>query len=166
MICLNNIKKIGVISDTHIPTRASELPEKIKEYFKNVDFIIHCGDVVTEDVILELNLISKTYAVSGNMDPVELNYPSELIFKINNNFIICVTHGYGSPFGIKERLLKKFIEIKPSMIIFGHTHSPLNEKYNGITFFNPGSATCGIDVNSIGIIKLFNNEIINEIFII
>lgn len=166
MISLNNIKEIGVISDTHIPTRASRLPEKIKEYFKNVDFIIHCGDIVKEEVILELNLITKTYAIIGNMDSVELNYPSELIFKINNNFIICVTHGYGSPFGIKERLFKKFIEIKPSIILFGHTHSPLNEKYNGITFFNPGSATCGIDVNSIGIIKLFNSEIMSETFII
>ena len=32
--------KIGVISDTHIPDRAKDIPQKILEAFKNVDMII------------------------------------------------------------------------------------------------------------------------------
>ena len=32
---------IGVISDTHIPSRSYEIPEKVFEVFKGVDLILH-----------------------------------------------------------------------------------------------------------------------------
>ncbi len=36
--------RIGVISDTHIPDRAPDIPQEILDDFKNVDMGIHFGD--------------------------------------------------------------------------------------------------------------------------
>ena len=36
---------IGVISDTHIPARSSKIPKKVFDVFKNVDMILHAGDI-------------------------------------------------------------------------------------------------------------------------
>lgn len=166
MIKINNIKKIGVISDTHIPARAKNLSEKIFNYLNETDFIIHCGDIVSNETIDKLSNHFRTFAVKGNMDSVNINYPSELIFKINKSFIICVTHGSGAPFDLKMRLYKKFANLNPDLIIFGHTHSPVSEEYMKIKFFNPGSACCGISVNSIGIINFSSDKFITEIIII
>ncbi len=160
---INNIKSIGILSDSHIPTRAKEVPESIFKLFENVDMIIHCGDVTSLDIIIELNSIAPVYAVKGNMDPEDIILPFELIFKINNKFIFCIAHGSGDPFSLKQRLFKKFQNHKPDIIIFGHTHVAENTKYNGIIMFNPGSCTQGFNGNSVGIINLQNDNIETEI---
>ena len=43
--------KIGLISDTHIPSMGPEPPAEVKTAFQGVDLIIHAGDVYTEDCI-------------------------------------------------------------------------------------------------------------------
>ncbi len=155
----NNIKKIGIISDTHIPARASSLPKKVFEYFKDTDLILHAGDLETLDVLEELKKISKVISVHGNMDPYDIvsKLPSSLIIKINN-FKIGLTHGKGAPEGIRQRILEEFNE-KLDSIVFGHTHQPFNEIENNTLFFNPGSPTDTIfaNINSIGILKINNN---------
>ena len=161
----NNIKKIGVISDTHMPTRASSLPKKIFEYFKDTDLILHAGDLETLKVLDDLKKINENIvAVHGNMDPdnVAKKLPLKLTIKINN-FKIGLAHGYGPLEGIRHRILKEFNE-KPDCIVFGHTHQPFNEIENNILFFNPGSPTDTIftAINSIGILKI-NNKIKGEI---
>lgn len=161
----DNVEKIGVISDTHMPARASSLPKKIFEYFKDVDLIVHAGDLETLKVLDELKKINENViAVHGNMDPddVASKLPSKSIIKINN-FKIGLIHGYGPPDGIRGRILKEFNE-KLDCIVFGHTHSPFNEVKNNILFFNPGSPTDTVftNINSIGILKV-NDKIKGEI---
>jgi putative phosphoesterase len=151
---INNVSKIGVISDSHIPTRAENLPSIIHEHFKNVDLIIHCGDIVNENVLLELGTISPVYAVKGNMDGHDITAPLERIIMINASFILCTAHGTGSPFGIYDRLYNKFKSHNPYMILYGHTHSPDTYRFNDIMFFNPGSCTAGSHYNSIGILDV------------
>ena len=43
--------KVGVISDTHIPTIAPSLPPAVYEIFKGVDLILHAGDIVELSVL-------------------------------------------------------------------------------------------------------------------
>ncbi|MBP7791453.1 MAG: YfcE family phosphodiesterase [Candidatus Goldbacteria bacterium] len=160
---INNVKSIGVLSDSHIPTRAKKLPESVFKLLENVDIIIHCGDITTQDVISGLNSIAPVYPVKGNMDRDDVIFPSELIFRINNRFIFCITHGSGDPFGLKQRLYKKFLTYKPDVIIFGHSHIPENTKYNETLMFNPGSCTQGFKGNSAGIISLSDDKITAEI---
>ncbi len=45
---------IGVISDTHIPERALKIPEQVFKAFKDVELIFHAGDLVSIDVLHEL----------------------------------------------------------------------------------------------------------------
>ncbi len=165
MTSINNvgIKKIGVISDTHIPSRAKSLPKEIYNYFKGANFIIHCGDIVNNGVITELETIAPVYAVKGNMDSHEITYSLEITTKINDKFIVCISHGSGSPYVIKDKLYKTFSKDFPYMIIFGHTHSAYNDTFKNIKYFNPGSATCGIKYNSIGLLEVEDNEIICNI---
>ena len=58
--------KIGVLSDTH-----GHLPKEVYEFFKDVDLIIHAGDIGSVDVLNELQAFKKTVAVYGNIDDFE-----------------------------------------------------------------------------------------------
>ena len=42
---------IGLISDTHIPEAASELPPQVYKAFRGVDLILHGGDMHVIDVL-------------------------------------------------------------------------------------------------------------------
>lgn len=159
MRVLNSINSVGLISDTHIPTRAAALAPAVFEHFKNVDLIIHCGDIVDGTVLDELSAIAPVIAARGNMDPPNLSLNPEEILSINNRFTICVSHGYGPPFDIKQRLFKSFAAFKPDLICYGHTHVCGDEMYNSVRFINPGSPTAGTKFNSIIILKMGKNEI-------
>ncbi len=150
--------KIGVISDTHIPDRAGDIPVEILEEFKNVDMIIHAGDLVDLGVLDKLKSIcSNVKAVWGNMDPegVRRKLPEKEVLKVGN-YKIGVMHGYGMPDKLTDLLASHFKNDNVNLIIFGHSHSSLNEKRGGILFFNPGSPTDKIFslYNSYGIIEI------------
>lgn len=61
---------IGLISDTHIPDRAKEIPQKVIDAFKDVDLILHAGDLTSMKVIEELEKIAPTIVIQGNMDRI------------------------------------------------------------------------------------------------
>ena len=46
---------IGLISDTHIPTRAKKIPLAVFDIFKNATYIVHSGDLVQLEVIDKLS---------------------------------------------------------------------------------------------------------------
>jgi putative phosphoesterase len=163
MRIINNIRSIGLISDTHIPSRAVALPSQVYELFKNVGLIIHCGDIVDNNTLDELSAMAPLIAVKGNMDPENLSLNSKETLSINNRFTICVCHGNGPPFDIKQRLFKSFNAFKPDLICYGHTHVCSDEIYNSIRFLNPGSATAGSKFNSIIILNTGGNEIISNV---
>jgi putative phosphoesterase len=83
--------------------------------------------------------------------------PKKDIIKIDN-FKIGLIHGYGAPLGLEQRIRKEFEE-KMDVIVFGHSHQPVNEVKDGILFFNPGSPTDKIfsSSNSFGIIEINDN---------
>ena len=150
--------RIGVISDTHIPDRAKEIPQKILDEFKKVDMVIHAGDLVDINVLDKLRKVCKNVtAVWGNMDPEEIKkvLPEKTILKIGNRRIGLI-HGFGAPNKLIESLESVFKCDNVNIIIFGHSHYSVNEERNGILFFNPGSATDKIfsQYNSYGIIEI------------
>ena len=157
-----NIKKIGVISDTHIPIRAKQVPEKVKELFKDVDLILHAGDLVEPSVIEELKQIAPVVAVKGNMDQFQEELPEKEIIQINNKFNIGLFHGEGEGDTLNERISSYFENV--DCIVFGHSHQSINEVRNNILLFNPGSAcdTVFTNVNSVGILHI-NEKIEGEI---
>ena len=81
-----NPVKIGVISDTHIPINCESISQAIKDVFKNVDMILHAGDLVDYNVVEMLKEITpNVIAVCGNMDSIEVcnkfGIPSKKLIK-------------------------------------------------------------------------------------
>ena len=73
--------KIGVISDTHIPDKTEHIPQEILNAFKQVDMVVHAGDMVDLQAIEELKSVCKrVVAVAGNMDreSVRKKYPVKM----------------------------------------------------------------------------------------
>ena len=102
--------KIGVISDTHIPFTAPNLPRKVREYFRKCDLIVHAGDIVDSSVIEDLEDMAETKAVAGNMDNEYLkkHLPKKLLFEVEGKKI-GVMHGSGAPRKAKDIVEKEFI---------------------------------------------------------
>ena len=149
--------KIGAISDTHA-TSLAEVPDRILRALAGVDLIIHTGDLVARDVLDGLKQLGEVKAVQGNMDSGELKQllPEKEILEIEGRRI-GIIHGWGSPYGIDNRVGGMFEDV--DIIVYGHSHNPQNEVKKGILFFNPGQAKNSFGILTIG--KEVRGEIIN-----
>lgn len=130
--------KIGVISDTHLTGYDDKLKMVLAEHFRDVDLILHAGDLVDLRV-LEIFGGKEVKVVCGNMDnfSVKEKFPEHLLFEIRG-FKFILIHGWGSPWGIEEKISARFDNV--NCIVYGHTHKPANHKKDNVLFFNPGSA--------------------------
>ena len=59
--------RLGVISDTH-----GMLRPQVLEVFREVDHIVHGGDVGQWDIIIELQALAPVTAVYGNADDFDI----------------------------------------------------------------------------------------------
>ena len=145
--------KIGVVSDTH----SKSLPLQMLRDFQEVDFIIHAGDFADMSVWEELSKIHKVEGVCGNMDGAVVceRLPQKQIIACGP-YHIGLTHGGGSPKKLLEKVKKVFEKDRVDVIVFGHSHHPLNETIDGVLYFNPGSPTDEIfaPFRSYGILEL------------
>ena len=121
---------IGVISDTH-----GYLPAEVAKAFKNVNLIVHAGDIGDQKVLAKLEKIAPVVAVRGNMDSGNWarQLPATEVIEIGH-LALAVTH-------IASRLNEESQRAGYQAVISGHTHRPDVFKKNGITFINPGSAS-------------------------
>ncbi|RKY99540.1 MAG: hypothetical protein DRQ10_06020 [Candidatus Hydrothermota bacterium] len=159
--------RVLVISDTHIPHRAKALPDKVLAELKNCDLVIHAGDFTTFDFYLELKALApKLLAVHGNMDDYQLfdELPEKLVFELEGHKI-GLFHGFGAPFGIEKKVIQKFRGDGVELIVFGHTHRPMDKTVDNIRLFNPGSPTDYIFAikRSYGIIEVQPDKLITKI---
>lgn len=130
--------KIGVLSDTH-----GHLPKEVYEFFKDVDLIIHAGDIGSVDVLNELQAFKKTVAVYGNIDDFDVVALTEKVENIEiEGLKIMVTHIGGYP-NRYERGIKELIEIgRPNIFISGHSHilKVISDSKYSLLHINPGAA--------------------------
>ena len=154
-----NVVKIGVLSDTHIPQAAQDIPQAVYKEFETVDLILHAGDIVELAFLENLKKIAPVRAVRGNMDTREISsaLPDKDIVSINNKFKIGLIHGRGAPRSLMAFVQTQFDNV--DAIVFGHSHSPVNEIHDGILLFNPGTPTDKIfaPYNSFGILEVNNS---------
>ena len=89
------------------------------------------------------------------------NVEDELIFDIEDK-VISLCHGdkYNVKYGLDE-IEAKAKSIDADIVIFGHTHTPLNFKKDNIIYLNPGSVSLprGVDYKSFSIMNLENDNI-------
>ena len=127
--------RLGVISDTH-----GMLRPEVFDVFREVDHILHAGDVGKWEVLIELQALAPVTAVYGNTDDAALRarLPQVATMRLDG-FDIVVTHGdqLGTP--TPAGLHAAFPD--GEILVFGHTHRPLLELVDRtITVMNPGSA--------------------------
>ena len=134
---------IAVISDTHMPRGGRRLPEACVERIAAADLLLHAGDLMTVEVLSELEGIGPPVAaVHGNMDAAELRrlLPAERIVDAGDARIAMV-HDAGPRAGRLERMRRRFGD-RAAAVVFGHSHMPLHERADdGFQIFNPGSPT-------------------------
>ena len=136
-----SIKMVGLLSDTHIPTKAAKLPSRVFDLFQKVDYIIHAGDLVSLDVVDTLKQLAPVVAVRGNMDDSAVRDAlPELTELTVDRWRIGVTHDPGVLFGrSKMRVIAE--ENNFNVLVYGHTHHPSTLWEDGRLFINPGSPT-------------------------
>ena len=152
--------KILVLSDTHIPVAAQDLPEEIYKAIEGVDMIFHAGDLIYADVLEKLKSLKETKAVCGNMDSQELCMTLNTKEVINiGKFKIGLIHGYGAPSEIMPTVRREFGKI--DVLVFGHSHAAMNVKKDGVLYFNPGSPTDRIfaSKNTYGILEVTDEKV-------
>lgn len=149
--------RVAVISDTHIPAAAGELPDTLIEKLRGVDLIIHAGDLTELKVLDELKRIAPTEVVVGNMDSFRVRraFPEKRILELEN-FRIGIIHGLGHPNNLPNYVTERFGAERLDAIIYGHSHRPSIETIDNKIYFNPGSPTDKIfaPYNSFGILEI------------
>lgn len=130
---------IGLISDTHIPDRGKKLPDKVFESFKNVDMILHAGDVTSQEILDKLSEFAPVIAIQGNTDRmVGLELPKTEIVDVNG-IKIGLNHGEVYPRADTQQLLYLAKQLDVDILVTGHSHQPKIEQKDGVLLLNPGS---------------------------
>lgn len=155
---------IGVISDTHIPERAPKMPEIIFDVFKDVDIILHAGDLVSMDVKAQLEEIAPTRCVQGNMDQYySLNFPESEIIN-SEGHRIGLNHGEVYPRGDTQQLKYKAMELEVDILITGHTHWAFIKEFPEVLLLNPGSPTVPrLSDPSVMLLEINENKVESQI---
>lgn len=127
--------RLGVIADTH-----GLLRPEVLDVFRDVDHILHAGDVGPLDLLTELEALAPVTAVYGNTDGWDVRARLPAVARVElDGFRVVITHGdqLGSP--TPERLQAAFPDAE--ILVFGHTHRPILTLVDVVvTVMNPGGA--------------------------
>ncbi|MEN3185424.1 MAG: metallophosphoesterase [Atribacterota bacterium] len=134
--------RIVVLSDTHLPERAQDLPKRVYEALEKASFILHAGDFTEWWVIERLKEFGPLKMVRGNMDSREIKeqLPEKEVFELEG-VRIGLIHGLGSPAETRRRAKEAFQSENLKLLVYGHTHQPCIEKVDNAVWLNPGSPT-------------------------
>ncbi|SFR12848.1 metallophosphoesterase [Desulfoscipio geothermicus] len=153
--------RIGVLSDTH---GSINIAIQAINKMGPIDALIHAGDFYSDALHISKNFNVPLYAVLGNCD-AGFSGVEELLINLEGCKIY-ITHGH--LFRAKstlQLLYYKAQETSAGVVVFGHTHVPVNIRENGILLFNPGSTTRpqGGSKAGYGILSIDKNNITGEL---
>ena len=175
---------IGLISDTHIDVPRKTLPPQLRDIFKDVDLILHAGDIWIPAVLDELEAIAPVKAAWGD-DDLEADFVNDSrmmkghALSLNGTTLWLVhekpryglvtsqgeLHQRPTP-GTGDSEIQEDTEEPeappPDIVVFGHTHQAAIERYKGITLVNPGSITLPhyiLQLGTVGLLTIGSGEI-------
>ena len=133
--------RVVVLADTHAPRRWRACPPRVAAALRGADLILHAGDVCTAAVLAELAQYGPVVAVLGNNDgPDVADWGAERIAELNlNGLRVAMLHDSGPSAGRLARMCRTFPAA--DLVVFGHSHIPLDQSGYGLRIFNPGSPT-------------------------
>ena len=154
--------RIGIMSDTH---GSAEQALEIIPRMGKIDLLIHLGDYIEDSLILKTKFKElKILSIRGNCDR---NSPGddEIVYQLESYKLFAV---HGHQYGVKSNLNKLYyraLELGCNIALYGHTHVPVNIKYEDMLIMNPGSLGCprGGSKATYGIIELEEKGAFGEI---
>ena len=129
------------LSDTHAPQRWKSCPPLVAAQLRRADLILHAGDVCVAEVLDELAQYAPVRAVSGNNDGPDVTgwgAPEVAEFTLDG-LPVAMLHDSGPAAGRTRRMHRQFPGA--ALVVFGHSHIPLDVTADGVRIFNPGSPT-------------------------
>jgi putative phosphoesterase len=133
--------RVVAISDTHAPRRWKRCPPAVAEHLRDADLILHAGDVCVPSVLDELAAYAPVKVVLGNNDGPDVaawGAPETLEFELDG-LPTAMVHDSGSAVRRTARMSRRFPGAE--LVVFGHSHIPMDETGDGVRIFNPGSPT-------------------------
>lgn len=131
-----------LISDTHLPKRAKDLPAQVWAAVERADVVVHAGDWVDVATLDALeNRAARLVACWGNNDGDELRtrLPERADVTLAG-VRFTVTHETGASGGRDARMSRLYPDT--DVLIFGHSHIPWDTtSATGLRLLNPGSPT-------------------------
>lgn len=127
------MKQVLVVSDSH---RHNPILNGIFENHKDIDIILHCGDIQEP---LDSLIRDDIHIVTGNTDFED--FGSYKILQIEDVKLI-MTHGH--IFYVEDGFEDYYQKAKEEgclLAVYGHTHNPLFFQYDDVYFLNPGSVS-------------------------
>jgi uncharacterized protein len=133
--------RIIVLSDTHAPRRWKSCPPAVASQLRGADLILHAGDVCTAAVLDELAQYAPVTAVVGNNDGADVAAwgAAETASLTPEGLRVAMIHDSGPAAGRLPRMRARFPEA--DLVVFGHSHIPLDVAREDLRIFNPGSPT-------------------------
>jgi hypothetical protein len=110
----------------------------VAELLAGVDLILHAGDVCVPGVLDELAGFAPVHVVKGNNDGPDIDAPETLQLELDG-LVVAMIHDSGPAAGRAARMRRAFPDA--DLVVFGHSHIPLDETAGGLRIFNPGSPT-------------------------
>ena len=127
--------RILIVSDTHGSLRNFDT---VIEREKEIDMLLHLGDVEGDDDYMEAVMNCPVHIVGGNNDYFS-RLPGEIELRIGK-YKVFMTHGHGYYVSMDTRRLKQAARARGADIaMYGHTHRPDIDLVDGVKVINPGS---------------------------
>jgi putative phosphoesterase len=157
--------RIGLLSDTHIPEVEKALPPEVMEAFRNVDLILHAGDIYISSVLDELEKIAPVLAARGDDDygnvVSDKRVKEKHILKLEGQTLWLIHEK--RDFDIFTYQLSKNYQEQdrqnpPDIVVFGHYHHTFVQHDRGVLLVNPGSPTFLNYRRGLGTVAILNIE--------
>ena len=148
--------RIGLIADTHIPEAGLDLPAEVYQVFRNVDLILHAGDMHIIDVLDWLGTVAPVLGVRGNGDhplstnkhrpgvPEDPRVKDVHIFRVEG-LRVGLIHAFPLPEEVPWRTLGEMLDLHfggpVDVVVCGDTHQARIDRHPGLLIVNPGSPT-------------------------
>lgn len=134
--------RLLLISDTHVPQRAKDLPAEVWAAVVEADAVIHAGDWNSAGLLDVLEEIARRLiGCWGNNDGPELRSRLPEVARAELGGVrFAVVHETGPAKGREERCDDLYADAQ--VLVFGHSHIPWDTVTpGGLRLLNPGSPT-------------------------
>ena len=135
--------RIGLLTDTHLPSDLRNLWDEVADAFEGVDLILHGGDIVTPRVLDELEAVAPVLAARGNNDGGwEDPRVQDCHFLELESWTLALVHDMEP----EDRPIDALVDFylggrRVEIIVTGHTHFERLAYRDGVLQINSGSPT-------------------------